>query len=79
MRLLTWFRSFTAYKAVHSNGSLVIRLPMNIIDIADYEFVSFKKDPIGQNFVVELKESKHSNSDERVPPPQSRSIPEQET
>lgn len=66
MRLLTWFRSFTAYKAVHSNGSLIIRLPMNVIDVADYEFVSFKKDPLGQNFFVELKGSKHSKLDEQL-------------
>lgn len=66
MRLLSWFRSFTAYKAVHSNGSIIIRLPMHVINVADYEFVSFKKDPIGQNFFVELKESKHSKSDEQL-------------
>lgn len=66
MRLLTWFRAFTAYKAVHSNGSLIIRLPMHVINVADYEFISFKKDPIGQNFFVELKESKNSKSDEQL-------------
>jgi hypothetical protein len=66
MRLLTWFRSFTAYKVVHSSGSLIIRLPMHVINVADYELVSFKKDPIGQNFYVELKESKHSKLDEQL-------------
>lgn len=39
---------------------------MHVINVADYEFVSFKKDPIGQNFFVELKESKHSKSDEQL-------------
>jgi hypothetical protein len=66
MRLLTWFRTFTAYKAVHSNGSLIIRLPMHVINVADYEFVSFEKDPLGQNFIVELKQSKHSVLDEQL-------------
>jgi len=39
---------------------------MHVINVADYEFVSFEKDPVGQNFIVELKQSKHYVLDEQL-------------